>query len=145
MPSVLKWYGKEFLKIHDKQIKVIHQAIGRLLVRSAKRMCPVGTVTRGIAKGGKYWTARKPGLLKSTIKFKTFKWGVRLKAGNKEAWYARFVEYGPKTGKRIWKKQPFLRPAVDSNRQNILLACKEYKLYGLGETGKGQQLLNIGE
>lgn len=109
-------------------------------VAEAKRLCPVGTITRKegralrdvlfIPKTGKgkgkivnfiadTWTGRKPGSLKATIR-KVEKYdrpgNLRVYAGNQKVFYARFTEYG--TASTGWgrgvPRQSFMRPAFQS-------------------------------
>jgi HK97 gp10 family phage protein len=89
-----------------------------LIAGSARARCPVGTVSRG--KGtGKRWTERIPGSLKKSIRVVRLKdsdaRNVRVYAGNYEVYYAGMVEYG--TAKS--RPQPFLRPALNGNKENI--------------------------
>ena len=109
-------------------------------VVEAKRRCPVGTITRAdgrvlrdvlfVPKTGRgkgktvnfvadTWTGRKPGSLRATIR-KVEKFNrpgnLRVYAGNKDVFYARFTEYGTAStgwGKGV-PKQPFMRPAFQS-------------------------------
>ncbi len=68
---------------------------------------------------GKDWTAREAGALKKTIRVVRLKGdtrrNVRVYAGNREVYYARFVEYG--TVKM--KAKPFLRPALNASKAKI--------------------------
>src|SRR3989304_141059 len=109
-------------------------------VVTAKLRCPVGTITRAdgrvlrdvlfVPKTGRgkgktvnfvadTWTGRKPGSLRATIR-KVEKFNrpgnLRVYAGNKDVFYARFTEYG--TASTGWgkclPKQPFMRPAFHS-------------------------------
>jgi HK97 gp10 family phage protein len=109
-------------------------------VVTAKRLCPVGTITRkdgqalrdvlfvpktGRGKGktvnyiADTWIGRNPGSLRATIR-KVEKYNrrgnLRVYAGNSKVFYARFTEYGTAStgwGKGV-PKQPFMRPAFQS-------------------------------
>ena len=91
---------------------------------SARRNCPVGTLSRPMYKRGPYagkpWTARDDGALKKTIRVRTklSKSGkplkrnsnVRVYAGNYLVYYASIVEHAVK---------PYLRPALWSSQSKI--------------------------
>jgi hypothetical protein len=90
---------------------------------NARNKCPVGTISRPIAKTGRYagqpWTARDAGQLKRSIRVvrrktksgKAFskKRGVRVYAGHYLAYYARIVEF----------YKPYLRPALTQSIPEI--------------------------
>ena len=124
-------------------------------VVTAKRLCPVGTITRAdgrtlrdvlfVPKTGRgkgktvnfvadTWTGRKPGSLRATIR-KVEKYNrpsnLRVYAGNKDVFYARFTEYGTAStgwGKGV-PKQPFMRPAFQSikakAKENIIAEMRK--------------------
>ena len=91
---------------------------------SARRGCPVGTLSRPIYKRGPYaskpWTARDAGALKKTIRVRTklSKSGkplkrnsnVRVYAGNYLVYYASIVEHAVK---------PFLRVSLVNSHSKI--------------------------
>jgi hypothetical protein len=91
---------------------------------SARRSCPVGTLSRPMYKRGPYagkpWTARDAGALKKTIRVtqKLFKSGkplkrksnVRVYAGNYLVYYASIVEHSIK---------PFLRVSLVNSHSKI--------------------------
>jgi len=91
---------------------------------SARRSCPVGTVTRPIYKRGPYagkeWTSRDGGRLQKSIRVvrlktksgKAFskKRDVRVYAGHYLAYYAKIVEFGGRA---------FMRPALNSSIPQI--------------------------
>lgn len=91
-----------------------------VVAASARRLCPVGTVSRPIYKKGPYagqaWTARDKGQLKKSIRVvrlktksgKAFskKRNVRVYAGHYLAYYAKIVEFNGKA---------FLRPALNAS------------------------------
>ena len=94
-----------------------------VVARNARRRCPVGTISRPIARTGKYagqpWTSRDAGRLKKSIRV-TQKHGkrgkplrskrnVRIYCGSKMAYYAPIVEYF----------KPFLRPALTESITEI--------------------------
>jgi HK97 gp10 family phage protein len=109
-------------KAGDKEI--MGNAMDRLekaanvVAEKARQKCAVG-VSRPGTKDGKDWTAREAGALKKSIRVVRLhgdpKRNVRVYAGNREAFYSRFVEYG--TVKM--KAKPFLRPALNSSKAEI--------------------------
>jgi HK97 gp10 family phage protein len=109
-------------KVGDKEI--FGNAMDRLqkaaevVASNAKARCPVGKNVSGKV-GGKDWTARESGALKASIRvvllYGDDKRNIRLYAGSRKVFYARFVEYG--TTKMSAK--PFLRPALNSSRSQI--------------------------
>ncbi len=87
-----------------------------VVASKARSRCPVGfTVPKGKGK----WSGREAGALKKTIRVVRLKGdpkqNIRVYAGNKEVFYARFVEYGTiKMGAR-----PFMRPALNQSKAEI--------------------------
>lgn len=95
-----------------------------VVAASARRNCPVGTLSRPMYKRGPYagkeWTARDAGALKKTIRVvqKLTKSGkplkrksnVRVYAGNYLVYYASIVEHAVK---------PFLRVALINSHSKI--------------------------
>ncbi len=87
-----------------------------VVASKARSHCPVGfTVPKGKGK----WSGREAGALKKTIRVVRLKGdpkqNIRVYAGNKEVFYARFVEYGTiKMGAR-----PFMRPALNQSKAEI--------------------------
>ena len=91
-----------------------------LVATAARRLCPVGTVSRPIYKTGPYagknWTARDAGQLKRSIRVvrqktksgKAFskKRNVRVYAGHFLAYYAKIVEFNGRA---------FMRPALTAS------------------------------
>lgn len=88
---------------------------GRLVAARARAKCPVGVDVNFSGKWGK----RKAGTLRDSIRVTRLKGdpkqNIRVYAGNREAFYARFVEYG--TVKM--KARPFMRPALNSSKADI--------------------------
>lgn len=79
--------------------------------------CPVGA---DVPKGKGKWSGRKKGDLRRTIRVVRLdgdpKLNIRVYAGNKEVYYAPFVEYG--TVKMPAK--PFMRPAINGAGAEIM-------------------------
>lgn len=126
------WKGKQVFDNLTKLAMVGANDVMDAQVAGAKRLCPVGTITRSGAnvmkevyfhtKRGKEvnfiantWVERIPGSLRNSIR-KVEKYdragNIRVYAGNTQVYYARFVEYG--TSKTGWggpaKAQPYMRP-----------------------------------
>jgi len=87
-------------------------AVGELIASKARSMVPVG---KSIAGKGK-WSSREAGALKKSIRVVRLQGdprrNVRVYAGNREVYYARFIEMG--TVKM--RARPFLRPALNSSK-----------------------------
>lgn len=95
------------------------------VARHARRLCPVGTVSRPIYRRGPYagqnWTARDAGQLRESIRVveKTSKSGkviagkgnVRVYAGHYLAYYASIVEFSGKA---------FMRPALTAAHSEMM-------------------------
>ncbi len=109
-------------KIADAEIKGNAmdrlQIAGEVVANNARQRVPIGKSRPG-AKGGKDWTAREAGALKRSIRVVRLhgdpKRNVRIYAGSRAVFYARFVEYG--TVKMPAK--PFLRPALNASKARI--------------------------
>jgi HK97 gp10 family phage protein len=90
----------------------------QVVAEDARRRVPIGKSRTG-TRGGKDWTAREAGALKASIRVVRLhgdpKRNVRIYAGNRQVFYARFVEYG--TAKM--KARPFLRPALNASKGRI--------------------------
>lgn len=94
-----------------------------VVASAARTKCPVGTVSRPIAKRGRYagqdWTSRDAGRLKKSIRVTRQKnksgkafakaRNVRVYAGHYMAWYAQIVEF----------YKPFMRPALASSLSTV--------------------------
>jgi len=90
----------------------------RVVAEDARRRVPVGK-SRVAKRGGKDWTAREAGALKASIRVVRLhgdsKRNVRIYAGSRKVFYARFVEYGT----RKMKAKPYLRPALNASKGRI--------------------------
>lgn len=93
------------------------QKIAEKVATIARQKVPVG---EDVPQGPGKWSKRESGALKKSIRVVRLygdpKKNVRVYAGSKEVYYARFVEYG--TVKM--KAKPFLRPAVSAAKKDIL-------------------------
>ena len=129
------WKGKQVFDSLIAAAMVGANAVMDDHVKGAKALCPVGTVKRGGAnqmkdvlfttKRGKIvnfiadtWMERIPGSLKNSIR-KVEKYdragNIRVYAGNKQVFYARFVEFG--TAKT--KRQSYMRPSWQAIKGTI--------------------------
>ena len=91
---------------------------GELIASKARAMAPIG-IDRPPYKSGKEWSGRKAGALRNTIRVTRLpgdpKQNIRVYAGSRAVYYARFVEFGTaKMGAR-----PFLRPALNAVKASI--------------------------
>ena len=126
----VNWFANNVLKKVGKAKYGALRKGGAIVKREAKALCPVGIEIKGTAKtgqtvkmgqpAGKAWTEREPGTLKKTIRFRVSKdgFGVRVIAGSKMAFYARFVEFG--TARDI--ARPYLRPALHKKGGEVVAA-----------------------
>lgn len=100
----------------------------KLVLRSAKANCPVGTEEREVAKrganAGKPWTARIPGTLKKSGRTRMSKDRKKLSgqvifggrsSSKLTAYYALIVDL----------RQPFLRPALESNFDAVMAGMQD--------------------
>lgn len=123
----LKWFDSEVIAEISKVKKSSLRKIGQKIARDARALCPVGVEVRGTAKSGdsrgQTWSERTPGSLKKSIRYKITKKGdkVQIIAGDKQVFYARFVEFG--TERTL--AQPFIRPAMMKNQSMIEAAFKD--------------------
>lgn len=89
----------------------------KVIADAAKRLAPVG---KDISQGKGKWSERKAGALRDSIRVVRLhgdpKRNVRIYAGSRAVFYARFVEYG--TVKM--KAKPYLRPAFRSSRGKVM-------------------------
>ena len=92
---------------------------GEVVAAKARARCPVG-YDRPQSKTGKDWSGRKAGALKNSIRVTRLpgdpKQNIRIYAGSRAVYYARFVEFG--TVKM--SARPFLRPALNGTRGEIM-------------------------
>ncbi len=108
-------------KIADSEIK--EKVMDRLQIIAegvAQRARQSVSVGKDIPQGKGKWSKREAGALKKSIRVVRLhgdpKMNVRVYAGNREVYYARFVEYGTvKMG-----AHPFLRPALNAAKKEIL-------------------------
>lgn len=99
------------------------ERVGHVIAAKARSLVPIGK-GRPQYKTGKEYTAREAGALKASIRVVRLhgdpKRNIRVYAGSKKVYYARFVE----TGTVKMRAKPYLRPAVNSSKaeaKNILL------------------------
>jgi tRNA G10 N-methylase Trm11 len=94
---------------------------GELVASKARQKVPIGK-DRPPYKTGKEWTARKAGALKNSIRVVRLKddpkLNVRIYAGNKEVYYARWVEMGSVHNKE--PRKPYLRPSLHESKAAIM-------------------------
>ena len=121
----VKPLNQEIMRNGMKRLK----KAGEVVAKKARSKCPVGTISRPVYKTGKYagmyWTARTAGSLKKSIRvtekhgagesggYITIRAGqleIRIYAGTDKVYYAQIVEF----------RTPFMRPALDASRSQIL-------------------------
>jgi HK97 gp10 family phage protein len=131
--GAVKWYGDEVIKEIRKASRKALQESGKLIVREAKSLCPVGIEERFVAKSGQYagknYSGRIPGTLKRSIRYRVTRNGksVQVIAGGRSgeyltAFYSAMVEWG--THRML--ARPFLRPALEKSMQQVQLIFNEW-------------------
>jgi len=108
----VEWFGARIFKEVKDVVSGNEKSSAERIYRDAKKNCPVGKWERtGTAQ--KTWKARKPGSLKNSIELHKSKFkdgGYIVGAGNRDVFYASFVELGvPAHG---IPKKSFLRGAL---------------------------------
>lgn len=97
------------------------QKAGELVASKARQKVPIGK-DRPPYKTGKEWTGRKAGALKNTIRVVRLKddpkLNIRVYAGNKEVYYARWVEMGSVHNRE--PRKPYLRPSLNESKTSIM-------------------------
>jgi tRNA G10 N-methylase Trm11 len=93
---------------------------GELIASKARIKVPIGK-DRPPYKNGKEWTGRKAGALKNSIRAVRLKGdpklNIRVYAGNKEVYYARWVEMGSVHNRE--PRKPYLRPSLNESKESI--------------------------
>lgn len=126
MASQIQWTEGRVKRAVRKGMRKGLKTSGALVARKAKEKCPVGMEEKFVAKKGmnasQVWTARIPGTLKKSIRYKIVKKGTKVQviAGGRSAskltaYYAMWVEFGTKD----MIAYPFLRPAIESSYGEI--------------------------
>lgn len=117
------WHDEELKKTIKKGTRKALAASGRIVKSRARRLAPVGEVSRPAPPGGPAWKARVPGTLKISVRYKLVKKGTKVQviAGARSKkkltpYYAMWVEYG--TAKMAAK--PFIRPALAASLGDIM-------------------------
>lgn len=130
-------------KIEKNVVRGGLRAGAKVVMEEAQRACPVGT--------GALPEGEPPNALRDSIRISMRsaqgKVLATVKAGNKTAYYAHFVEFGtarhwikPKNRKSLFlaglmrelidhpgaQKKPFMRPAIDNKAEEAIEAMAEY-------------------
>ena len=132
MAARIDWRGPQVGKQVRAGVKKAMRQAGTAVMRRAKSLCPVGTEEKFAGEGKPPWNSRVPGTLRNSIRYRLIKkgQGVQVLAGDRSsthltAFYARFQEFGPLTGKRYWKFKPFLYPALEGSKGDIRSAFED--------------------
>lgn len=118
MSRVAKWNPMKFDKEFGALTLGMLRDAAEVVADNARNRCPVGTISRPAYKTGPYsgesWTERRPGALKRSVRVveKHDQYGaplsdgrnVRVYVGNRDAYYARIVEYSHPTAKGFMRK-----------------------------------------
>jgi len=102
--SDIKWYGNEVNGTVDAAIEQFLETAALVVEGEAKNRCPVGQYPRGSGRVG--------GHLRESITYEVDKKEARV---GTNVHYAPYVELG--TVKM--KAQPYLRPALDENKNKL--------------------------
>ena len=93
------------------------EKIGHRVAADARNRVPVG---KDVPEGKGKWSKREAGALKKSIRVVRLKgdpkMNVRVYAGNRDVFYARFIEHG--TVKM--RAKPFLRPALMAAKKDLV-------------------------
>lgn len=112
----IEWHPEEITEVIEKKAMNRLEKAAHVVAGKARQKCPVGVDVNYSGKWGK----RTAGALKASIRVVRLKGdpkqNVRVYAGNREVFYARFVEYG--TVKM--KAKPFMRPSLNSSKSEIM-------------------------
>ena len=141
---IARWKMKEHMEIQKERIIRNGNEAMDDVVKLAKQLCPVGTVTRDgsyvdasisfTPKAGKnkgrsvsFETARfmgrRPGMLRDTIRRVTRNGNIRVYAGGtKKVYWQLYVERG--TIKM--RKRPFLRPAFNALKSGMKVKLRGF-------------------
>lgn len=115
--KIVNWAPEKITAEIEKTAMDRLEKAGEIVAERARGLVPVGIT---IPKGKGKWSGREAGALKKSIRVVRLqgdpKMNVRVYAGNKDVFYARFVEYG--TVKMPAK--PFLRPALNASKGGIM-------------------------
>jgi HK97 gp10 family phage protein len=113
---VVNWSpGKVTAEVEKKAMDRMAKA-AEVVAEKARGKVPIG---KDITRGGK-WGNRKAGALRDSIRVTRLagdpKQNIRIYAGSKAVFYARFVEYGTK----YMSARPFMRPALNGSKSQIM-------------------------
>jgi HK97 gp10 family phage protein len=100
-------------KLRNKVIKKGQRAGAKILAAEIKARCPVesGDLKRSVkVRAGK----RRKGKTSIEVAIGT--------TSNKDVYYVGFVEFGTKRNGKVYPARPFIRPAVDAKRAEIIEA-----------------------
>ena len=120
----VEWYGPLILKQVETIAEWSEKQSAERIAEDAIRNCPVGEWERA----GSVWSVfktNKPGSLRDSIKVRKSKYkdgGYVVSAGNKEVFYASFVEMGVPAHGIL--KRPFMRRAKKNEERRFLKQLK---------------------
>ncbi len=137
---MIEWHGAKILRQARSATQSSEKQSARRIEKEAKRLCPKGSLKRGVKPGQKSWKGRKPGKLRDAIrakpsKFKDGGWIVYVPGQGSDTYYVRWVELGaPARSDQQWQddkghiypvpRQPFLRPALEHEKRKFLWGVK---------------------
>jgi hypothetical protein len=120
----VQWFGKINIAHVLAVAKKSEKETAERIAADAISNCPVGEWERD-GGGLDSWKARKPGSLKASIRVEKSKFedgGYYVMAGDKDIFYAHFVELGVPA--HAIPKDPFLRNAAKKERKRFFKMLK---------------------
>lgn len=140
----IEWFADRVINRVEDSLQDQEYNTAKKVFEEARRRAPVGDTIKSTPLHGKSWQSRYPGKLKESIKMYRSKYpdgGFIVVAGDKDAYYARFVELGtPGRTMRVGSKKqgsyreysrtpipknPFLRGALESQRRRFIQLIKD--------------------
>jgi HK97 gp10 family phage protein len=118
----IDWHPEQITAEIEKLAMDRLEKAGEVIAASARQKVPVGKDRPPYRTRNIKWSARKAGALKNSIRVVRLKgdpkMNIRVYAGSKEVFYARWVEYGSVHNQT--PRKPFLRPALNESKSSIV-------------------------
>jgi len=118
---VVNWAPDKITAEIEKRAMDRLEKAGESIASKARSKVPIGKSRPPYKSGNIKWSARQAGALKRSIRVVRLKGdpklNIRVYAGSKEVFYARWVEYG--SVNNAVPRKPFLRPALNESKASI--------------------------
>ena len=118
---VANWNPEKITAEIEKRAMDRLEKAGEVVAAKARAKVPVGKSRPPYKTGNIKWSKREAGALQKTIRVRRLKGdpklNIRVYAGSKEVFYARWVEYG--SVHNAVPRKPFLRPALNESKAFI--------------------------